>query len=704
MIAPSLSRARPHEVERGATLSLAGSWHRIVLFAIVALSVVLNFVGLSREGYDNEYYAAAVKSMSESWHNFFFNAFDPGGFVTIDKPPLGFWFQVASVKVFGFNGVALLLPQALAGVLAVALLYHLVARTFGRTSGLIAALALAITPISVVTNRNNTIDSSLVLVVLLGAWAVLKAAETGKLRWLLLSAVLVGLGFNIKMLEAYLVVPAFGLVYLLGTKKSLWRRIANLLLAVVVLLAVSLSWATAVDLTSASARPWVDSTTTNSEIDLAIGYNGLQRLTGNHSVSSGSTQNRQSTTAKSSTSGTTTGANTRATAGNGGNGGGNGGPGGVGENGPTGFLRLLDTQLGSQIGWFLALAVLGFLVAFRQTRPRFRTLDERQRSLLLWGTWLLTTGAFFSVALFYHTYYLVILAPAVSALAGIGIVALWHEYRRQGSKTWWLLPLGILITAGVQVHILASYPAWSRWLTPLVVTGCAIAAVCLVFFRVRPFVNLRLAMVAAVVAVLALMAPAAAFASYTMQHTQTGAILRAGPTATGSTGGFGGAAGGPPGGSNGSANQPSGGGASSQANANGRFGLPNGAGLSTGRAAGTFGGGSGGNGVSSTLVTYLEKHRGNAKYLVVTTSSNSAAPLIIATGQPVMSLGGFSGSDPILTTAQFASLVKHGAVRYFLINGGGPGGPGGSNGITSWIQQHSKLITVGGQQLYEYTG
>jgi 4-amino-4-deoxy-L-arabinose transferase-like glycosyltransferase len=356
---------------------------------------------------------------------------------------------------------------------------------------------------------------------------------------------------------------------------------------------------------------------------------------------------------------------------------------------------------------------------------------------VLWGVWLLTTGAFFSVALFFHTYYLVMIAPAICALAGIAVAALWQAYSRPGSRTWWLLPLGLLVAAGVQVHILASYPSWSRWLTPLLITGSAIAAICLVFFHVRPFVNLRLAIVAAAVAVLALMAPSAAFAQYTMQHTQTGSILRAGPTASGSTSGFGGAAGGPPSGTNRFGNPPSGGfgppsgsaansggtppappsGSNASGNpptgTNGAFGPSTGSGSSTNRngaaftrptGGSNFRGGAGGESVSSTLVTYLEKHRGTAKYLAVTTSSNSAAPLIIATGQPVMSLGGFSGSDPILTTAQFASLVKQGQVRYFLINGGGPGGPGGSNGITSWIQAHSKLITVGGQQLYEYTG
>ena len=216
----------------------------------------------------------------DNWHNFFFAAYDPGGFVTIDKPPVGFWFEVASAKLFGFNSFSILLPQALAGVLSVLLLYYLVQRHFGVVAGLLAALALALSPISIVTNRNETIDSTLALALLIGAWAVLRAAETGKLRWLLLSAVIVGIGFNIKMLEAYLVVPAFGLLYLLAAPKSIWMRIGHLALAGLVLLAVSFSWIAAVDLTPASQRPYVDSTQDNSELSLALGYNGIERLLG----------------------------------------------------------------------------------------------------------------------------------------------------------------------------------------------------------------------------------------------------------------------------------------------------------------------------------------------------------------------------------------------------------------------------------------
>src|SRR5436853_4213766 len=253
--------------------------HRVALGGILLISIVMNFYQLGKNGFGS-YYPAAVLSMMDNWQNFFFVAYDPGGFVSIDKPPVGFWLEVASAKIFGFNSVSILLPQALAGVLSVLLLYHLVRRHFGVIAGLLAALALALNPISILTNRNVTIDSTLTLVLLLGAWTVLKAAETGRLRWLLLTAFIVGIGFNIKMLEAYLVVPAYGLLYLLAAPKSIWKRIGHLAVAALLLLVISLSWAVAVDLTPASQRPYVGSTQNNSEISLALGYNGINRLIG----------------------------------------------------------------------------------------------------------------------------------------------------------------------------------------------------------------------------------------------------------------------------------------------------------------------------------------------------------------------------------------------------------------------------------------
>src|SRR5260370_58004 len=276
----AITPAPPQPVDERRYATPSRLWQRLGLGGILLISIFMNFFQLGQNGFANLYYASAIRSMLDSWHNFFFVAFDPGGFVSIDKPPLGFWLQAASAKIFGFTPFSVFLPQALAGVLSVLLLYHLVRKHFGVVAGLLAALALAISPISVLTNRNNTIDSTLVLVMLLGAWAVLRAAERGKLRWLLLCAVFVGLGFNIKMLEAYLVVPAYGLLYLLAAPRRIWIRVAHLALAALLMLTISLSWAVAVDLTPAASRPYVGSSQNNSELSLALGYNGIQLLLG----------------------------------------------------------------------------------------------------------------------------------------------------------------------------------------------------------------------------------------------------------------------------------------------------------------------------------------------------------------------------------------------------------------------------------------
>ena len=696
--------ATPREHAAGGICVIALPRHRVALGAVLLIAAFLNFYRLAEEGYANSYYAAAVRSMSLNWHNFFFTAFDPAGFVTIDKPPLGFWFQVASVKLFGYSGSSLLFPEALAGVLSVALLYQLVGRTFGRAAGLLSALILAITPVAVADNRNNTIDSILVLFMLLGAWAVSRAVDAragggsrfSGLRWLLLCAVLVGLGFNIKMLEAYLVVPAFGLVYLLGAQVRWRTRLIHLALAAAVMLAVSLSWAVAVDLTPASQRPWVDSTTTNSEVDLAIGYNGLQRLLGRGAqgrqavpavgqgsagatqrVQTGTTQGAGSTGAAQPTSGSTGAApastgGTRAAQGTG------GGPGGLFDNGAVGPFRLLDTQLGGQAGWLLPLAVIGLLVAGMR-RARF-PLDSRQRGLVLWGTWLLTMVGFFSVAGFFHSYYLVTVAPAIAALAGIGLVALWEQYAQHTAlSSWrgWLLPVALLATAVAQVHILGDYPSWSRWLSPLVLGGTAIAALLLVAARIRPWRALRVwtPVVAAVWALALLVAPAVWAADTT--GNGGGGLPSGGPSAQGVNGfgrfqgGF--RAGGFPGGP-GSSGGPTTGAQAGQPPAGGQPGQP---------PTGARGFGGGGAGVDAGLLRYLEQHQGAATYLFATTSSNGAAPYIIQTGKAVMALGGFGGSDPILSVAQFKSLVKKGTVRYVL-GGGMGGGPDGGSSVTQW--------------------
>ncbi len=719
-------------------------WTWLGLGAVMIVSIFMNFYQLGQNGFGNLYYAAGVRSMADSLHNFFFVSFDPGGFVTIDKPPLGFWLQVASVKIFGFTPFAIFLPQALAGVLSVLLLYHLVRRHFGVVAGLLAALALAISPISVVTNRNNTIDSTLVLVMLLGAWAVMRAAETGKLRWLLLCAVFVGLGFNIKMLESYLVVPAFALLYLLASPRRLRVRLLHLVIAGVLMVALSLSWAAVVDMTPASQRPYVGSSQNNSEISLALGYNGLERLEG---MGGGAGPGG---TGRAGAPGTGIGRGDFQPPEGGGFGGGNGGPpgggifgnggnggtgapgggggaggGGVGQfnTGTAGLTRLFTEPLGGQIAWLLPLAILAALaLAWQRRQPasandaslaltdgetvaysrfgrlkrllerffsRFRD-DRQQQSLVLWGMWLLTMGIFFSVAGFFHQYYLTTLAPAIAALFGIGLVVMWKDYRRAfggerlrepGSPTlgfasrarsdWrgWLLPLAIMATALEQIYLIETDPTWGTWLIPLIVIPCVVVSIVLFMARVfvalkprdwpRPlWLNQRVLATALCVALAALLLTPAVWSAIPGLNNITQDLPIAG------------------------ANQQGAGGGSTALN------------------------------VNTTLISYLEAHQGSAKYLVAVPSAQEASSIILATNKPVMALGGFTGSDPILTTTSLAALVANGTVHYFLVDGGGGGGFGGGAGggqssLISWITSNCTVVSssqAGASNLYYCSG
>lgn len=677
----AISQARPeYPIEQQERERFPG-WHMFALLGIALISIFMDFYLLGKNGFGS-YYPPAVRSMMDNWYNFFFASYDPGGFVTIDKPPVGFWFEVASAKLFGFNPVSILLPQAVAGVLSVLLLYYLVRRHFGVVAGLLAALALAVSPISVVTNRNETIDSTLALALLIGAWAVLHAAETGKLRWLLLSALMVGIGFNIKMLEAYLVVPAYGLLYLLAAPRSIWKRVGHLALAALVLLVVSFSWIAAVDLTPASQRPYVDSTQDNSELTLALGYNGIERLLGGFG---GGFRGSQATTHPNGTTRpvNTGGNGTSPTNGSSGfpNFGRNrtgqqppqGGFGGIFNTGTPSPLRLFSEALGSQIGWLLPMAILGAVALAWQRRPRFQG-DRKQQSLLFWGMWLLTMGVFFSVAGFFHQYYLTEMAPAVAALFGIGLVTMWQDYRRRGWRGW-LLPLALIVTAAEQVYLLSRYPAWSQWMVPLIVVLCLIAVGVLVSVRLVPRLRVqipdtRFLMPALSIGILALLIAPTVWAAIPIFTSTQADTLVAGPT---QTDGFGG---------------NFGGGRDTNANTN------------------------------AALIRYLEANQGNTKFLVAVPSSMVADSLILATNKPVMAMGGFSGSDPILTTSQLASLVAHGTVRFFLVNSfnlkqlpqqilnqipeqvrnalqngaGGPGGFGQQSALTSWVTQHCTTV------------
>jgi len=552
---------------------------------VVLLAGAINFLWLWQNGYGNLYYATTVKSMLTSWHNFFYASFDPAGFVSIDKPPLGFWIQAASAKLLGFNSLSLLLPQALAGTLSVAVLYHLVRRAWGAPAGILAALMLALTPISVATNRNNAVDSLLVLTLLLAAWAAGRAADTGHLWPLLLSAILVGVGFNIKGLQALMVLPALLPPFLLAPSLS-WRTcIAYLALAAVVLLAVSSIWIVVVDLTPSTQRPFVGSTTHDTALDLTLGFNGLNRLSYGDRLTPAVLNAQQII--------------------------------GFGPGSPS-TLRLLNRQLGGQIGWLLPLVVAGLLSGCRQARLRLSRLRSlQQRTLFMWGTWFLTQLVFFDGNAFFHPYYLTMFAPAVSALAGISVVALWRDYNRPGWRGW-LLPVGLIGTATTQASILSAFPGWGSWLISAIAVLTILAAGILTVTRLTAqFHTCAYADVGAVVGVLALLIAPGVFATIPVWHRGNATLPFAGPDLFNS--------------------------------------------LDAQAPDDTH---------SKTILKlahYLLEHRGRSSYLMATSNAVVAAPLILVTGQPVIALGGFAGKDRILTLGQFTRMVAGKSMRFILV-------------------------------------
>ncbi len=713
----TLSETTKHVMPPQREQALQRLWNRTALGAVLLLSIFMNFFQLGQNGYGNLYYAATVRSMGDNWQNFFFASFDPGGFVTVDKPPLGFWLQTLSTQIFGFSPFSIFFPQALCGVLAVLLLYALVRRHLGVTAGLLAALALAVTPISVVTNRNNTIDGTLALTLLLAAWAVIHAAETGKLRWLLLSSVFVGLGFNIKMAEAYLVVPALVMTYLLCAPRSIWTRIWHLALFTVVAFALSVSWLLAVDLTPTSQHPYIGSTKDNSALSLAFGYNGLNRFrigqngNGTRPVPTDNTKTNRNPSRTEQNSNSTN--NTENTENNtsrvqqpqiG------------GQAGASGPFRLFSVSYGGQIAWLLPFALLAILALAWQRRFRFQT-DHQHLALVLWGMWLLTMATFFTLDANFHQYYMTEMAPGLSALVGIGLVIMWKDYR-SGEWRGWLLPLALIVTATAQIYMLTSYPAWSQWLSPLIATLTALAIIALIILHIRPQFQLRtstarIAGIAISLGMLALLIAPTIWSGYSVLQNTESAFPTAGPPSRGgniaSILGFDG---------NGIMQ-----GIGPTRTGGGQY-IPSGL---ANRTAQT----------NTALISYLEANQGNTKFLLAVSNANTGAPIILATNKPVMAMGGFSGSDPILTTTDLQDLISNGTVRFFLLNAPRstgqttnqrpeqnreapsdrgniiPDGFGGQNTLSTWVSNHCSTVPasawqsstsntrLGGNQLYD---
>ena len=428
-------------------------YHNLALFAILLVAAALRLWRLGQNGWGNEYYTAGVRSMMSGWSNFLYNSFDPAGFVSIDKPPIALWMQVISAKMFGFQGLAVLLPQALEGIVAVWIIYQIVQRHYGKWAGLLAGLFLAITPVSVAIDRSSNTDSCLVLVLLLAAWALIRAAETGSRGFLLLSMAIIGIGFNVKMLAAYVVLPGFVLVYFLVAPITMRRRIQDLAIGAVVLAIVSLSWVLIYDLTPPEHRPYAGTTKNNSMLELAVGPYAVGRFLPPEKLAERARIQRESSTAADSDAESIArreffeelkrsnlGVRLFVLA-------------------PPGPLRLADGQLAGQVGWFIPLAIIGCLVSVFQF-PLRRPIAKRHFVLLLWLFWTVTYGIVYSFAGgIMHLYYLATIAPSLAALAGIGVIGLWNRYLQKG----WLgalLPVSLVLTAIWQFHIESSALGW----------------------------------------------------------------------------------------------------------------------------------------------------------------------------------------------------------------------------------------------------
>ncbi|GAA4230308.1 4-amino-4-deoxy-L-arabinose transferase-like glycosyltransferase [Streptosporangium album] len=511
----------PGRAVRRAVFGAPGDprWARPALWGVLALAAVL--YGWALSGLANEYYAAAILSGTRSWKAFFFGALDAGSFITVDKPPFALWVMGLSARIFGFGTWSMLLPQVLAGVAAVAVVHSAVRRalpgTPGHAAGLLAALVMTLTPITVAINRDNNPDTVLVLLLVLAAWFCLEAVRTGRTRTLVLSAVLVGLAFTTKMLQAYLVLPAFASVYLAMAPGTVLRRLGRLLAAGAALVVSSAWWMVVVDLWPASSRPYIGGSTDNSVWDLVIGYNGLGRIFGGTRGAGGMP------------GGLPEGLPEGAQRGFPGGGGGFGGTSGAG--------RLFNDILAGQISWLLPFAVIA-LVAGLVLSGRGSSRGTRA-ALLLWGGWLAVHYVVFSFAGgTFHPYYTTAMAPAVAALTGLGGVLMWQAYRE--SHAWsWALPAGIAITGAWAFVVLRRTPDFVPWLAWAVAAATVAGVAGLVLARLGRRLRRRTAVVALVAGLVAGLAGPAAYALTPLGSPVNGTNPTAGPSGSRGFGGMG---------------------------------------------------------------------------------------------------------------------------------------------------------------------
>jgi 4-amino-4-deoxy-L-arabinose transferase-like glycosyltransferase len=655
----------------------------------MALAGVLNLWALGRNGWANEYYAAAVRSMSTSWHDFLFVSLDKGGVMTVDKPPLALWVQALSVRVFGYHSLSILVPQALMGMASVALVYDLVRRRFGRVGGLVAGLALALTPITVAISRHNNPDALLVLCCVAALWCTVRAfdfaPERSGTRWLVAAGVLVGLGFETKMLVALVVVPGIAAAWLWVAPAGRGRlhALRQLLAGGGAMALVGGAWPLLVELTPAADRPWISGTSDNRVLSLIFEYNGLGRVDGQAGGPAGTA--------------------------------GPGGGGGAGNvfGGSTGLLRLLNSALGGQAGWLLGFALvsgLGILVA-----SRLRRTDARSGWLLAVGGTFVTTAVLFSFAGgIFHPYYVSLLAPFAAALVGAGAAQL-----ISGSVSTRIVgPLAVLAGVITELIVVGDYPGQMPWLEPLLTVVGVLTAIALVVVGSR-----RVRMVTVGAAVAALLAAPSVWAFDTLGHATSGTFPAGGPTSAetvgfggpgggrGIGGGFGGGARGGFGGAAGSgapAMRPGGGAVRTQLFGAGQTGAPptgaprlRGSGFAGGAGGGVgpgAGGAFGGAGSLTSALSYISAHGGGT---LAVSSQSTAASAIIAGHTNVAGIGGFSGRESDPSVSWLAQEVREGKIRWVLAEqSGGFGGntPGetrvGSKPAMAAVARVCQVVTL----------
>ncbi|UAX53958.1 glycosyltransferase family 39 protein [Streptomyces sp. A144] len=644
-------------------------WSSPALLAILVLAAGLYSWNLSGAGL-NSYYSAAVLSGTESWKAWFFGSLDAGNFLTVDKPPFALMVMGLSCRLLGYGTWQMMLPLILAALATIWVLHSCVKRVWGHGAAALAALVLALTPITVAINRDNNPDTLLVFLMVGGAALGLRAVRDGRLLPLLGSAVCFGLAFNTKMLQGYIALPAVFVVYLYATDLGWAKRIRNLVLAAVALAVAGFWWAAAVSLVPASERPYIGGSTDGTAWDLIMGYNGLGRIFG----------------------------------GDGNMGGGGGGGGGF--SGTAGIGRMFNDVLGGQISWLLPFAGIA-LVAGLVLRGRAPRSDLTRAALVLWGGWTVLHQLTFSMAEgTMHPYYTTALAPGIAALCGGGGVMLLRAFRTD--RRWvWVLPLALGVTGVWAVVLLRRASGWNSWLWPSIAVVMALAIAGLLVFRSGR--RLRLLAVSVAAAVVAGVAGPAAYAWSVPSGSgggMGGTNPTAGPSTGGGMGGPGGGGGQPPQGGRGGPGgdtPPNGGdnGRAAPGGADGTTGTPPsgdlggaggfGGGGGLGGGGGMGGGGTGG-GASTELVAYLKKHQDGAKWLLAVSGSQSAAQLILAGGEPVISMWGWSGSDNAMTLTRLKELVKKGELHYVQVGGGMGGGSGAGSEVTQWVREHGTAV------------